>query len=108
MATVPQAGQLKRFCREAGGHSKLQSIECEPCANAKTQYATDCLPSNGSSQVVGGIWRVILRAFTVSPIQISQDGGRKRIARVRRNVHQHLAGGRKVIACRQDAGLENP
>src|SRR5215469_18614858 len=102
MTTVPLAGQLKRFCREAGGHSKLQSIECEACANAKTQYATDCFPSKGSNQVVGGIGRVTLVAFTVSPIQISQDGGCKRIPSVRRNVHQQAAGGRKVIACRQD------
>src|SRR5215469_4161393 len=108
MITVPLSGQLKRFCRECGGHSKLQSVKCEASANAKTQYATDRFPSNGSNQVVGVIGRVTLVAFTVSPIQISQDGGCKRIAGVHRNAHQQAARGRKVIACRKDGGLEYP
>jgi hypothetical protein len=106
MTTVPQAGQLKGFCREAGAHSKLQSIERETCANAKTQYATDRFPSNGSNQVVNGIGRVILIAFTVSPIQVSQDGGGKCIAGMRRNAHQQASGDRKIILCRNNGSLK--
>jgi hypothetical protein len=105
MIAVPQARQLERLCREVGRHSKLQAIKREASANAKTQYATDRLPPNRSRQVVDRIRRVKL-VFLVFPVQVSQNGCRKRIAGLRSNAPQHAAGGRKVILCRKGGGFE--
>src|SRR5580765_5536846 len=108
MIAVTQSRQLERFCRQVGGHSKLQAIKCDRCAHAKAQYATCGFSSNWSGQVVHGVRRVDLLAFSEFPVHIAENGCCSRVAVMRSNTHQHAAGGWKVILSGQDRGLEYP
>src|SRR5580658_122486 len=108
MIAVTQSRQLERFCRQVGGHGKLQAIKCERCAYAKAQYATYGFAPNWSGQVVHRVWRVNLLAFPEFPVHISKNGCCSRVAVMRSNTHQHAAGGRKVVLRREDGGLEYP
>src|SRR5579862_3662196 len=108
MIAVARSRQLERFCRQVGGHRKLQAIECESGADTKAQYATDGLPPNWSRQVINRVRRAHLFALAEFPIHVAQNSRRSRVAVMRTKAHEHAAGGQEVILCCQDGGLEYP
>src|SRR5579864_5197155 len=108
MIAVAKSRELECFVRERGRHSELQAVKGKASTDAKAQYATCGLSPNGSCQVVDRVRRVDLLALPELPLHISEDGRRRRIALMPGNAFQQVAGGRKVILCRQQRGLEDP